>query len=76
MGKRFNWSKLVSNTKKKRTPQYKPSFIGSLMLVWCTVDTITYGRSILIEINAKEKNEVAKLPEINGWHSKVVRKTI
>jgi hypothetical protein len=76
MGKKNTWRALVSVTKKKKTPQYQPPFIGSLMFVWYTVDTITYCRSILIEINAKEKNKVAKLPEINGWHSKAVSKTI
>lgn len=70
------WSSLVTKTKKDNRPKFKKPFIKGVTDVFYTVDRVTFGRSILIEINIVEKNEVSKLPEINGWSSSAVKKTI
>lgn len=76
MKKTQNWNSLVKQTKKDRKSKYKRAVFKGVTDVWYTVDKVTFGRSILIEINTKEKKQVSKLPEINGWFSSVVMKTI
>jgi len=70
------WNTLVKDTKKDSKSKYRRPFMKGVTDVFCTVDKVTFGRSILIEINAVEKNLVPKLPEINGWFCVAVMKTI
>ena len=68
------WNSLVKDTKKDGKSKYRKAFLKGVTDVFYTVDKITLGRSILIEINSTEKKKVTKLPEINGWTSSVTTK--
>ena len=70
------WNSLVKETKKDGNPKYRKPFLKGVTDVFYTVDKVTFGRSILIEINSVEKKLVPKLPEINGWFCEAVIKTI
>jgi hypothetical protein len=76
MGYSKIWSSLVNETKRDNKPKYKKPFPHGVTEVFYTVQESTFGRSILIEINAQEKNEFNSIPEINGWELSICEKTI
>ncbi len=70
------WNSLVSETKRDNKSKFKKPFTHGITEVFYTVEESTFGRSILIEINTKEKNEFNNIPEINGWELSICEKTI
>jgi hypothetical protein len=69
------WSTLEEETKKGSKQKYQSPKRRIITELFFSVDVKTYDRSLLIEINSDEVNEIGKIPEINGWsHSIVSRK--